>query len=281
MNISHHTSHIPWPKLIVLWSIHGDEPSGTIAWMKFREILANGQLILVKWSITIITHCNQAAFTQWVRSIDKNLNRCFQENNLGESYEDWLARSIMIHLKEHDYLLDLHSTSWKSIPFMFCEKSNLQFAQQLLVSHLILGWWERQTVWMRWDTESFMNSIWKMGFTFEAWNHNAPEWADNAYQAILNFVSALWLIAPKLSIAIGWTYPVIVSIDWVYTAKSENWNFAIKHTENFYRLNRGDLIGYDDTIPIYSDKDSILLLPKWYRPKIWEEIFFYGSTQSA
>jgi len=38
------------------------------------------------------------------------MNRCFLENNNGETYEDNRTREIIPYLQESDYLLDVHNT---------------------------------------------------------------------------------------------------------------------------------------------------------------------------
>jgi hypothetical protein len=38
------------------------------------------------------------------------------------------------------HLLDLHSTSGPSIPFLFSERRNFEIAEKLGVPHVVVGW---------------------------------------------------------------------------------------------------------------------------------------------
>ena len=68
--------------------------------------------------------------------MEYNLNRLFTQeilNYQGNSYEKNRAKSIaeQMNREKYDFILDLHSTSNPSVPFLFCEKQNLQYFQTL------------------------------------------------------------------------------------------------------------------------------------------------------
>lgn len=71
-----------------------------------------------------------------------------------------------------DFLLDLHSTSGPSIPFLFSERHHLIFAQSLGISHIIGGWNDLGSDSTAGDTENYVNARGGVGFTFEAGNHS-------------------------------------------------------------------------------------------------------------
>ena len=78
-------------------------------------------------------------------------------------------------LRESDYLLDLHSTSGPSIPFLFTETPDIDLARRFGVSHVISGWSELNSDATAGDTECYINEHGGAGFTFEAGNHDNPE----------------------------------------------------------------------------------------------------------
>jgi len=265
---------IQWHTISIFSWIHWDETSGVIANELFLEKIINWEVIILKWKLIIVKECNKKAIKLWKREVKMNLNRLFKDNfthNIND-YEESRSVELMSILKESDYLLDLHSTSWESIPFIFSEIQNFDLAKKLWISHIIL-WWNDLWWVISWDTESYINSKWWAGFTFEAWNHNSPDWKKNSYQMILNFLSTLEVIDYKYFKKIWWKN-IFIKLEDLYIAKSDNFKYSID-VENFTKIKSWNIIWVDSWENIYSKNDMFLIMPMDEKiVKKWKEIFF-------
>ena len=81
-----------WPNILLLWGIHGDEPSGMNAIERFEHVIKNGVLKINFGSITTIPICNPHAKIKNTRYIDTNLNRCFYVWQEWKDYEWGIAK---------------------------------------------------------------------------------------------------------------------------------------------------------------------------------------------
>lgn len=277
-------AQIPGETVALFGAIHGNEPSGTQACHAFIEALESWEISLLKWRLIIIPICNKVAYESWVRYCEKNLNRCFRECNDPQTQEEKYAQEIIQLLSQYNVtkLLDLHSTSGPSLPFMFCEKQHLWFWRQLGVPYLITGWknmwWEVLTG----DTENYMNN-WgsRMGLTFEAGNHDSSDGASNAYQVILNFLSVCDMIDP-LHLQPLSEVQHIIEMKSVYILDGVAFRYSLSSIENFRVLNGSDtLIGFSqdregNETPIFAQEWDILVMPKAFDIHHGEEVFFLG-----
>ncbi len=186
----------------------------------------------------------------------------------------------MPYFEGKDFLLDLHSTSEKSAPFLYSEKAHLEFAKKLGIPFVISGWSELDSQTISGDAEGYMNSLGGKGFTFEAGSHSDPNGEKNAYQAILNFLSTLKMLDGKLFRPIGNADVVTLKISSVYVAETADWNFALSDRENLTSLKKGQTIGFDGTKEVVADSDCRLIMPKKTRPAKGEEVFFIGNVHS-
>jgi len=264
---------------VVIFSwIHWNEKSGIFWTNKFFKNLEEKKFILKKWKLIIVFEANGQAVEKNKREIEKNMNRLFRDDLKNRSwYEELRAFELMNLLKEADYLLDLHSTSWPSIPFIFSEMKNFSFAKKLWVSHIVWGWWELEDWVVSGDTENYINSLWWVWITFEAWNHDNPEWWENAYQMILNFLVALDFLDKKFFKKIWEEKNIFTKIQWVYVAKTNNFKYSID-IENFSKIKKQTVIAKDWEEKVYAEKDIVLILPKDEKIiKKWKEAFFIAE----
>lgn len=262
-----------WKIITIFGGIHWDEISWVKASMKLITKLESNNIILNFWKIIIVPKCNKLAVDKWERYIKYNLNRLFFNWNKWDSYEEKRSEELMCILKQSDYLLDLHSTSWPSIPFLFSEMENMDLAKKLGISHIIWWWWElwNSIVWG--DTENYIIKQWWIWFTFEAWNHDNINWVDNAYNMILNFISVLWWILNN-NIEKIWIWNNVLKVDSVYISKSNKFKYLIP-IENFTKILKWTLIWIDDWIKIYAENDMILVMAKKESlVEKWVEVFF-------
>lgn len=96
--------------LLVLGSIHGNEPYGTKAIENIIKKIKTKEIMVESGSITFIAPCNEEGFKQNKRFIEVNLNRIFEKNLQPVKYEEIIACQIMKYIDNCDYLLDIHTT---------------------------------------------------------------------------------------------------------------------------------------------------------------------------
>ena len=184
------------PTLIVVGSVHGNEPAGAEALLKISEELAEisqnfrGRVYLLAG--------NTRALAGRVRFIDRDLNRSWTKNNLGvvgsqrqkkvsECRElteiDQLLDSILITARSEVFVLDLHSTSAGGVPFATVGDTlrNRMFAQKFPV-RILLGIEEQLDGTML----EYLNSAGAVTLGFEGGRHDS-------FETVENHVSLTWL----------------------------------------------------------------------------------------
>lgn len=265
-----------WPVVSIFSWIHWNEKSWIIAVWKFLSQIKSNEISIDKWSIIFVEWANKKAIEQIKRSVKDNLNRLFIDNLEWSWYEYYRSRELIWLLQESNYLLDLHSTPWPSIPFLFSEMSNFHFAKELWVSHIIWWWNDLGDSSTIWDSENYMNKLGWIWFTFESWDHNSPEWEKNAYQVILNTLSRLWMIDEEYFTPISHKKNYLKVVD-VYVCKSWKFEFKIQNLENFSSITKGTLIWLDWNEEVRAEEDMLLVMPHIWNFKKWQEIFFVGK----
>ena len=263
--------------------VHGNEPSGISAIMKLLQSIRMGNLSLMRGKLILIPVSNPLAHAHWLRYVEKDLNRSFRRDFVSPMYkEERLAQDIMSILSDHDVslLLDLHSTSGPSAPFLFCEKPNLSLWALFGVRYIIT-WWSTLGNWvLSWDVENYMNSFsGKMGFTFESGNHESPVGEKNAYQMALNFLVRCDMIGQSNFLPL---HPETTVLDMkrVYILEWNDFEYSIPRIESFIFIEEWmNKIGYSiandwKKTPIYADPWDILIMPKLWEICCGDEVFF-------
>ena len=100
--------------IAVVAGIHGDEPVGLYVhdWLRERQQDINANIRYVRG--------NPRAIIRGVRSTEADLNRRFPGNLESAIYEDIRATEIMQEIAGADYVVDFHSTTPKSPPYVIC-----------------------------------------------------------------------------------------------------------------------------------------------------------------
>lgn len=252
---------IAWPIISIFWWIHWNE----ISWIKankyFFEQIKAWEINIKKGKIILVLKANEEAVKINNRQVKYNLNRLFKDDWIEkDDYEYKRALELKSILRESDYLLDLHSTSWTSIPFLYSEMHNYDLAKKMWVSHVIWWWWELDWNTVSWDTENYINSHAWVWFTFEAWDHLSKIWFKSAYSMILNFLSVLEIIDKNYFSKIWFGENYMKVIDY-YVAKSNDFNYNIS-IENFQKINAWTLIWIDWWIEVRSKNNMVFIMPK-------------------
>ena len=128
----HYTTSTPGPYRLIFIAIHGNETCGVEAYLKISseipKLLQDGSLE--------IRLGNPLAFLNNQRSVNKDLNRCFNVANIPE-YEFNRCQSLIRSLQKADLFLDIHSTSAPGPSFLLPGKYGEFLCRQLPVDLVI------------------------------------------------------------------------------------------------------------------------------------------------
>ena len=237
----------PGPKVCIIGGVHGNERCGYEA---IKEITSKNLINLIKGELTFII-ANQKAIDQNVRFIDENLNRCFKKDKpASNSYEDNLAKEIMPILEQCDISLDLHAASSESTrKFIICEENAYTHIKTIPIKTVCSGFDSLNGG----GTDSFMNSIGKVGICVECGYLADASSTNIAIETVYSFLSRLGMVDYHMEES----EKEYLNIDYLYKCKS---NFSLaKQFENFEDVKKGDLIGIDGKTKVIAEKDGFIL----------------------
>jgi len=256
-------SNIAWKTTTIMVWVHWNELSGVNA---LDEILKDIEIISGK---VYFIYANLKALEINKRIYEKNLNRCFLENNSGITYEDERAGEIMQYLQESDYLLDVHNTTSEqnSVPFLISEYKELW---KYFDVDLVVSWFDiLHPGWSDW----FMNNIWKVWLCLESGSIFDIKWPEIARNGIINFLKFTWNIRGKSIIKENQEF---INFDKIYKNETTNFRFA-KEFADFENISLSQTIAFDWEKEIISDKDWYIVFS--YNPQnIWDECFCLGKS---
>lgn len=142
----------------VLAGVHGNEKDGVNA---INELVKD--FSLDRGKVTFIL-ANQEAMNKNVRFVEENLNRCFKEGLVSDSYEFKLAKELKSVLKDYDVCLDLHNSyNPHSEPFIICEKNAFSYINSIDAKKVVSGF----DTYEPGGTDYYMNLIGKVGICVE------------------------------------------------------------------------------------------------------------------
>lgn len=260
---------------IFSWT-HGNETSWIFATQKLIRNLKEKRICLKNWTLHIVSHVNKIAVEQWVRWLTDistgqllDINRFFQDTPTKmEWYEYLRSRALMPLIDSSNYLLDLHSTSWPSYPYAFAENQSKEFAKLLGIGYIV-SWWGSAEEWnetkknnpsLNGDIESYATNHGVLALTFEAWDHNSPNWEENAYQVCLNLLVKTWLINEEYFLPLS-KKRILIQMTHVYTGINDIFTYAFPIQANFTPLKKWELIWHDGDIAVICPYDCVLVMP--------------------
>jgi succinylglutamate desuccinylase len=246
------------PSVVILGSIHGDEPSGYAAIKSLLAEFAAGRLQLERGSLTLVVG-NELALERRVRKVEQDLNRLFkaEANPEPNGYEEHRAEVLKQLLSRAAYMMDLHATSQPTLPFLMCESHVLPEACEMGFPRIVIGWRELGNESLGGDTESYLNSIHGKGFTVEAGQRDSPDSAPAAVDAARRLLRHLRMVPyetpaePKPLI-----YKFFASID----VDERTFSYHRKF-HSFARLQAGELIGQERSQEHRAPRDCVLVMP--------------------
>ncbi len=285
------------PTLIVIGSLHGNEPAGAIAlsnlsgWFSLRTDDLRGRVYFIAG--------NTRAISKKTRFIDSDLNRHWTPQNLSmvgtqeialqaEGVEltelDQLLDSILITAMDEVFVVDLHSTSADGMPFATVGDTlrNREFAQGFPVP-ILLGIEEQLDGTML----EYLNNAGAVTLGFEGGQHLSERTVHN-HEALVWFalVNAGILDADqipdfkdcqqRLEQICGRTR--IFEIRYRHAINADSGFKMNPNFNNFDRVKKGQILATDRNGPVKAVESGLLLMPLYQ--KLGEDGFFIGREIS-
>jgi predicted deacylase len=279
------------PRLIVTGAVHGNETCGTTAILRVMSELDAGTLHIARGSVTFVPTANPLAYARGERAGERNLNRNLFPTDAPQDFEDRVANWLCPLLARHDVLLDLHSFSAASEPFVMVgprdndgplqpfrhEASERALARRLGVRRFVDGWLQtygagvqrrlhdqRQlhTV-LRYGvgTTEYMRSTGGYALTLECGQHADPQAPEVAYRAIRNTLAFLGLVDAPAPAPIDADRMEALSMAEVHDKLHVDDTF-VRPWSSFDPVRQGETIGHRaDGTPVTAAFDGWILFP--------------------
>ena len=281
------------PTLVVVGSLHGNEPSGARSLRRVASSLETMDVGLL--GRIVFLEGNIRALKGKVRFIDSDLNRSWTEENLATIASNGTpARSEDVELSEllavlseilatarnEVFVLDLHTTSAKGLPFATVGDTlrNRHFAQMFPVT-MILGIEEQLEGTML----EYLNNKGVVTLGFEGGQHDSCE-------AIANHESLVWLAMVNAGIVDAKDIPDLETHRHnLKMASGRSRIFEIRYREaisdddefvmnpgfnNFDAVRRGQTLAHNRRGEITSVESGVIMMPLYQ--KKGEDGFFIG-----
>ncbi|MBK8464767.1 MAG: succinylglutamate desuccinylase/aspartoacylase family protein [Chloracidobacterium sp.] len=285
------------PTLIVIGSLHGNEPGGSAALSNLSKQLNNltGKL---KGRVYFLAG-NTRALHEGVRFVDTDLNRHWTPKNMSSiGTDELLETSEGVELTELDHLLDgilitamdevfvvdLHSTSSDGMPFATVGDTlrNRAFAKKFPVT-ILLGIEEQLDGTML----EYLNNAGAVTMGFEGGQHLSPE-------TVTNHEALVWLAMANSGVLDAADLPAIETSRHLLDAERRGarlFEVRFRHEisekdefemlpgfKNFDRVTKGQILARDKNGPITAIESGLLLMPLYQ--KLGNDGFFIGREIS-
>lgn len=259
---------LPGKTIAIIGGVHGNEICGvkTLDYLQDHLVPDAGLVYLI--------YGNPQAIEKKTRFIDMNLNRAFKaDRELTDkeknSYERKKALELMPLLKKCDAILDIHSSnSSKSTPFLICEPQSFFIAERMPLPIRSSGWDSLEPG----GTDNFVNINGGYGMCIECGSNNDPQSYDIALKAVETFLTVCGI--KKNPLPSKNKNQKEVRATYAYITKN---NFGlIREFDDFEKLRKGQLIGYDGEEKICSENNNSVILFARNREGSREEAFIIG-----
>lgn len=282
------------PTVIVVGSIHGNEPSGLLAMRKSAPELAKIEFRM-KGRVFLVAG-NTRALRKDVRYIDADLNRHWTpetielnspgrhiSTNRAEDAEQKelleIFERIFLTAKDEVYALDLHSTSAESTPFAMIGDTlrNREFARRFPAT-ILLGIEEQLDATIL----EYINNLGAVTLGFEAGEHKQKTAVDNQEALIwLALYNSGCLDGQDVDVerhertlreAMG--RPRIIEIRHRHAIGPEDDFEMMPGYENFQPVRKGEVLAKDRNGDVKAIESGLILMPLYQ--KLGDDGFFLG-----
>lgn len=257
-------SGIKGKTLAIFCGVHGNEKAGVFAVNKFL----NNNIEIIK-GVVYFVFANPKAIVENKRFIDKNLNRCFLNNQEGKSYEELRAKDLMKILESSDGLLDVHaSNSPETIPFAITD-NGFDIVKNMNFEIIATGFDEIEPG----ATDGYMKNKGKVGICLECgYAGKSEENTDLAYNSIIQFLqyfNAINNLIPNANLT-----QKILHVDEIQKVTSKEFKLT-KTFRDFETLKKGFIIAKDEKNEYVADKERVVLFGTPGKP-IGAEAYILG-----
>ena len=258
-HIYHFSGDIPGPCVVVMGGVHGNEKIGVQIIEALKLELFNEKIC---GEIYLIIG-NPKAVTENKRFIDLDLNRLFGDDFSNSNYEEKRAFEIAEFLAKADFLLDIHSTIKKSIPFVYCGNTQKHFslAKILATKYIVSPSLALKKTGFGACADNFVDRHGGVGLTYECGWSEDNSMFDKAFSKTKQFLKTLGVAFSKESLAKTSKQPAQLEIFSKIIAESKNFTFTNEYN-NFDFINEEQKIATDGNKAIYAKKDSYIIFPK-------------------
>lgn len=279
------------PTLIVVGSLHGNEPAGATALEQVADTLVMATAKVA--GRVYFLRGNGRALQRSVRYIDSDLNRAWTNKNMAavgtdeimqtsEGREltelDQLLDSILITARSEVYVLDLHSTSATGPLFATVGDTlrNREFAKKFPVN-ILLGIEEQLEGTML----EYLSSAGAVTLGFEGGSHFSPETVANHTALVWLGLVNTGLLKPtdipgldehRLRLAEGAKGPRFIEIRYREAITPEDEFQMRPGFNNFDLVEEGDVLAYSTRGPIKAPESGMIVMPLYQ--KLGEDGFF-------
>ena len=250
--------------LAVFCGVHGNEKAGVYA---VNKILKD---IKIKKGTVYFVFANPKAIEKNIRFVDKNLNRCFFDNQKGSSYEEKRAKDLIKILELSDALLDVHaSNSPETTPFVITD-NGFDVVRGMNFEIVATGF----DIIDAGSTDGFMKSKGKIGICIECgYSGKSEENIDLAYNSIIQFLQYFDAIDSKIP---SYNHiQKILHVDRVQKVTSKNFKLT-KTFRDFETIEKDFIIAKDEIKEYIADKESVILFGTPGKP-IGAEAYVLGT----
>ncbi len=277
--------------ILITAAIHGNEPCGTIGCEFWLDYFGLHKDVIQKGSVTIVPRCNPQAVKEYKRDIHVNLNRIIDHHDVSviyeETYEYALADQIAGLVDEADIILDLHSASTPTRPFLFRDSDldpNKEMAKIVCrtqnLQSILTGWHNHFATSAFGSVQAYGLRHNKGAVTLECGQHEEPQAAIVARDAIAHVLHAYGALDQEVlkdaGIATSTDDPVEYQLAG-YAVEKALGKYT-KHWAGFDFVSAGTVMAvYDTGEEIKVENDSYIVMPSknTYVPDAAQDNWFY------
>lgn len=298
---------VPGPRVAVVGRMHGDEPVGERVLERLEPRL-DGEL--VRGGVLTVRANPEAARLGLRHTPDgRDLNRLWDARTLDRlarrprealCYEERRALELAPLLLSCDVIVDLHSSSRPSTPFLVLrdDARHVQLARGLGVAHLVTGLHERAVLGGGLCSDVGLRpgeSSRRLGFTCEAGQHDDPANVDRASELVTRLLHALglWRTPPPPPPRAGTLYEIVGRFDQAPAGElpwelvgfeggppGEGRRGAPRKLHSFEEIEAGEAYARRGRELARAERPFVMLLPT-PRAAPGTELFFFARRRAA
>ncbi len=244
------------PELVLVGSVHGDEPAGRKAIKKLLD-----QELEFRKPVKFII-ANEEALEENERYLEADLNSSFPGDSGSEKHEEKLAAELEEHVQGKK-VLDLHTTHSSSEPFATLKdvkKKELEMLESTAVEN---------AVYFPGSSGVLIESA-KHGIIIETGIQGTEKAAEDAYEVLKNFLACEGVIRGECDLSDPdiFKYTETVERDWEFKA------------ENFEKVRKGEVYAERDGEKLEAENSfyPALMSTDGYNGKLGYKTDFLGKS---